>query len=301
MRSALGKGLSALISEETVASVTAATPRTVAPTNTIPLTQIVPDPAQPRRHFAPEALQELADSIRQKGILQPVLVTPTSDGKYMLIAGERRWRASQLAGLSEIPAVVKTVSDAERFQLALIENIQREDLNAIEQAQGYVRLMEEFQMTQEAVAQVVGKDRAVVANTVRLLQLPEDMRDALVAGKISAGHARALVGLTDSAARADLFQRILSEQLTVRAVENAVREQKDVQVKGHVRHPAGESKPAEVRAMEEDLQHALARKVEFQISGADAQKGWLRLEFYSLDDLDALIRQLKNSKATTNA
>ena len=293
MRSALGKGLDALISQETVASVTSASARQVVPVNSLPINKIVPDAAQPRRHFAPEALQELADSIRQKGVLQPVLVSPLPDGNYQLIAGERRWRASKLAGLTEIPVVIKNLSETERFQIALIENIQREDLNPLELAQGYVRLMEEFRMTQESVAQVVGKDRAVVANTIRLLQLPEEMRDALVSGKISAGHARALVGLSDSAAQADLFQRIISEQLTVRAVEGAVRDHKEVKVKGHVRQPAGEGKSPEIRAIEEELQQKLARKVEFQVSGADATKGWVRLEFYTLDDLEALISLLK--------
>jgi ParB family transcriptional regulator, chromosome partitioning protein len=290
MRSALGKGLDALISEDTVATVASpAQPQGVAE---ISIDRIKPNPKQPRQSFSESALAELTESIRNRGILQPLLLSPTSDGDFEIIAGERRWRAAQRAGLKTVPAVVKTEPELERFQMALIENLQREDLNPLEQAKGYQRLAQEFQMTQEEVARIIGKDRAVIANALRMLQLPPEIQSALAEGKISASHARAIAALEDAAAQQALFQRIVNESLSVRAVEEAVRAQKQVPVRGHVRKAANPAKAPEVTALEEDLQRTLTRKVELQISGPDAKKGWLRLEFYSLDD-DNLIVQLK--------
>lgn len=293
MRSALGKGLDALISQDTVASVTAS-PKPLAP-STIMVSRIRPNPRQPRRLFDEAGLADLAASIKEKGILQPVLVAAMPDGNFELIAGERRWRAAQKAGLSEIPAIVKSGTEGERFELALIENIQREDLNPIEQALGYQRLQEEYGMTQEAIAKAMGKDRAVVANSLRLLSLPEPIQSALSGGKITAGHGRALAAMEDPAAQDALFQRILSEALPVRAVEEAVRQHKQ---KGSKASGTPEKINPEIRAIEEDLQRALARKVSFQVSGPTSQKGWIKLEFYSLDDLDQLILQLKKISAS---
>ncbi len=292
MRSALGKGLEALISGETAAAV--ASPEKPQAAAELPINQVKPNPKQPRQAYTESTLAELAESIKQRGVLQPILVTPSADGTYEIIAGERRWRAAQRAGLTTIPAVVKSAPENERFEMALIENIQREDLNPLEQAQGFLRLVNEFHMTQDQVAAVIGKDRAVVANTLRLLNLPDDMKSALTEGKLSASHARALVSIDDPAARQTLFKRILDEELTVRAVEQAVRDHKQVPVRGHVRGAAaGPSKAPEVKALEEDLQRTLARKVELQLGNAAAKKGWVRLEFYSLEDLDHLVAQLK--------
>ncbi len=293
MRSALGKGLNALISDDTAASVTALTNPPV-PT-TLPISRIHPNPKQPRRHFSNDAITELALSIKERGVLQPILVSTTPGGDYEIIAGERRWRAAQQAGLTDIPALVKDGTEGERFQMALIENVQREDLNAIEQALGYKRLQEEFSMTQEQIAQVIGKDRAVVANLLRLLNLPDAMQQAVIDQKLTAGHARALVAVEDPAAREALFAKIIDEQLTVRDVEQAAREHKGVNVREHLRVGGYDARPPEVKAIEEDLQRALARKVQMQISGPSSQKGWIRLEFYSLDDLDSLIAQLNRS------
>ncbi len=299
MRSALGKGLSALISDETAATVRSSTVTvTATPQNTVltlPITSVKPNPDQPRRVFAEDSLNDLAASIREKGILQPILVSPRADGTYEIIAGERRWRASQKAGLKEIPALVRAGSESERFQIALIENVQREDLNPMDQANGYVRLMEEFKMTQEDIAKVIGKDRTVIANTVRLLTLPEQIRQAITEGKISASHARALVAVSDPVAQLGLYKRILDEGLSVRATEQAVALHKHVSVKGHVRGATGTAKSPEARLLEEDLQRTLKRKVELQTASPHATKGWLRLEFYSLDDLDQLLEQLKKS------
>jgi len=291
MRIALGKGLDALISEETAASVASTEKQPTV--SEIPLNRIQSNPKQPRQVYSESSLNELAQSIRQRGVLQPILVSPSTDGNYEIIAGERRWRAAQRAELTTIPAVVRSAPELERFQMALIENIQREDLNPLEQAQGFTRLMNEFNMTQEAIAATIGKDRAVIANTVRLLNLPAVMQSALSEGKISASHGRALASLEDPAAQQSLFKRILDEELSVRAVEQAVRDHKQVPVKGHIRAAAGQAKSPDTKALEEDLQRALSRKVELQTIGPASKKGWIKLEFYSLDDLDHLVAQLK--------
>jgi ParB family chromosome partitioning protein len=286
MRSALGKGLNALISEDTVASVSAeaATAKTAA---TLPIDKIRPNPKQPRRTFSEEALADLVASIKQKGILQPILVSSTEGGTYEIIAGERRWRAAQRAGLKDVPAVIKSGTEIERFEMSLIENLQREDLNPIELAQGFKRLQEEFSLTQEAIAEVVGKDRAVVANTLRLLGLPENIQEALRTGTITTGHAKALLAVEDPSAQKTLFEQILSNDLTVRHVEQAARDHKGKKTPSVI--PA---KPAEIRALEEDLQRLLTRKVEIQ-SHATTHKGSIKLEFYSLDDFDHLVATLK--------
>jgi ParB family chromosome partitioning protein len=290
MRAALGKGLSALISDDTVASVEAKAAADAAPSH-IPLSEIHPNPKQPRRHFDESALAELSASIKEKGVLQPILVAQTAEHAYEIIAGERRWRAAQRAGLTQIPAVLRSGTESERFEMALIENIQRQDLNPLEQAQGYLRLQEEFGMTQEKIAVAVGKDRAVVANTLRLLHLPAPIQQALAEGKISAGHARALVSVEDAEAQTALFERILAEALPVRGLEQAVRAHKGAAKKAAA--PAT-PKSAEVKTIEETLQHTLGRKVELHAAGA-AHQGWIKLEFYSLDDLDALLAQLKKA------
>jgi len=289
MRSALGKGLNALISDETVASVSAAV-SAGQPLSVLPMEKIRSNPKQPRRTFSEEALADLVASIKQKGILQPILVAPTEGGTYEIIAGERRWRAAQRAGLKEIPVCIKSGSESERFEMALVENLQREDLNPIELAEGFKRLQEEFQLTQEEIAQVVGKDRAVVANTLRLLGLPEEIQQALREGAITAGHAKGLLAVDNAAAQKALFAQILSDHLTVRHVEQAARDHK-----GKKSPIAAPAKAPEIRALEEDLQRALTRKVEIHTSAS--HKGWIKLEYYSLDDFDALANQLKKVTA----
>src|ERR1035441_1929817 len=259
MRSALGKGLNALISDETVASVSAAV-SAGQPLSVLPMEKIRSNPKQPRRTFSEEALADLVASIKQKGILQPILVAPTEGGTYEIIAGERRWRAAQRAGLKEIPVCIKSGSESARFEMALVENLQREDLNPIELAEGFKRLQEEFQLTQEAIAQVVGKGRAVVANTLRLLGLPEEIQLAIRAGKITAGHAKALLAIEDVSAQKALFDQILPGNLTVRHVEQAARDHK----KGKKTSAAAPAKAPEIRALEEELQRVLTRKVEIQ-------------------------------------
>jgi ParB family chromosome partitioning protein len=292
MRSALGKGLNALISEDTVASVSAAS-QAAKTASTLPIDLIRSNPKQPRRAFAEAALADLVESVKEKGILQPILVSPTEGGTYEIIAGERRWRAAQRAGLKEIPVVIKSGSEGERFEMALIENLQREDLNPIELAEGFKRLQEEFQLTQEAIAKVVGKDRAVIANALRMLGLPNDIQEALKEGKITSGHAKALLAVEDPAAQHDLFGQILSNSLTVRHVEQAARDHKKGKSPEHLRTAGYDNRPAEVRSLEEEFQRLLTRKVEIHNSASN--KGWVKLEYYSLDDFDALTSQLKKA------
>lgn len=212
MRRALGKGLSQLIAEPTDGPVTE-----------VAINVITPNPRQPRTHFDEEALAELAESIRVHGVLQPIVVRPIGKGKYELIAGERRWRASQQAGLRQVPVVVKQTDPKGSLEIALIENIQRADIGALESARAYRQLMDEFGLTQEQVAERVGKSRAAVANTVRLLRLPERILKALEIGEVSEGHVRPLLGLDSAAAQLALFDKIVHEGLSSKDVERVVK------------------------------------------------------------------------------
>ncbi|MFV0423022.1 ParB/RepB/Spo0J family partition protein [Oleidesulfovibrio sp.] len=215
----LGRGLDALFKgyqEETPAPAQGgATP------NTLSIKALIPNPEQPRKHFSEEALQELADSIRSQGVLQPLLVRPAknAEGMYEIIAGERRWRACQKAKVTELPVIIREMTDEETLAVALIENLQREDLNPMEEAQGMAQLKEQFGMNQEVLAAKLGKSRSAVANTMRLLNLPKTAQDDIAAGRLTAGHARTLLSVNDDAAREELRRRIVEEGLTVRGAE----------------------------------------------------------------------------------
>ncbi len=293
MRPALGKGLDALMSDDAVANIAATAGKDTAVTH-LSVDLIRPNPKQPRRAFAEESLADLVSSIQQRGILQPIMVSPTEGGTYEIIAGERRFRAAQRAGLKEVPIVIRTATEVERFEMSLIENLQREDLNPIDLANGFKRLQDEFQLTQEAIAQVVGKARTVVANTLRLLGLPDEIKQAIQEEKITSGHAKALLAVEDPAAQMALFQQILTDGLTVRHVEDAARDHKKGKKSEYTRAAGYESRPPEVKALEEDLQRVLARKVEIH-ANEKTHKGSIKLEFYSLDDFDHLVSQLKKS------
>lgn len=212
MRRALGKGLSQLVGEQFESNPTQA-----------PIDSIVPNARQPRTVFADEPLQELAASIREFGILQPLLVKPIGDGRYELIAGERRLRAAKLAGLDSVPILIRSAGGQNSLELAIIENVQREDINAMECARAYRRLIEEFGLTQEQVADRVGKSRSGVTNTIRLLRLPKRIQDGLEAGQVSEGHARALLALDTAGQQLAVYDRILAKGLSVRDVENAAK------------------------------------------------------------------------------
>ncbi len=216
-KSALGKGLSALISESTISDISNGyLPK-------LPINMVVPNPYQPRAEIDPEKLVELADSIRQHGVIEPLLVTKKADNQYELIAGERRWRASKLAGLETVPVVVKEASPQEMLELAVIENVQREDLNPLEEGLAFEQLAQMFSLTHEQISKRVGLSRPAIANKIRLLSLPEELRKALLENKISEGHARALLGLKSKDTMIAAYKIILRDNLSVRAVEELVR------------------------------------------------------------------------------
>jgi len=290
-RLALGKGLGALIpgaEEETLVSDPGGDESTGGSrVLRISVEDVEPNPHQPRERFDEEAVSELAESIREKGLLQPISVRKFGTG-YQLIAGERRLRASKVAGLDEIPALIFDVtSDQEMMELSLIENVQREDLNAIEEAKAYRALIDDCFLTQEEVAQRVSKDRSSVTNTLRLLSLAEEVRDALGTNKISMGHARALLGLEDSRAQESMCKDIINKGLSVRRVEALVRVAKNGTAIPKLR-PA--SADPHVAAVEEDLRQRFGTGVSIKRQG---KKGKIEIEFYSMDDLERVLELLQ--------
>jgi ParB family chromosome partitioning protein len=284
---ALGRGLDALLKP-------APSERGSDGAARLPIDKIKPNRHQPRTTFQLEALQELAESIKAHGLAQPLLVSPSAaPGEYELIAGERRLRAAKMAGLTEVPCVVRPVTERERHELSLIENLQREDLNPVEEAVSIRKLMDESSLTQEDVARTLGKSRPAVANVLRLLDLPGDVLRALEDGSLTEGHARLLLGLSDDAGRSEAARRILAERLTVREVEKLVADWRTVHGEARVKIPR--RKNPDVRHVEEDLQRLLGRRVTVDTRGR--QKGWVKLEFYSIDDLQRLIQILKTGAA----
>ncbi len=293
MHKALGRGLDALL-QPSEGGIAVEGGEMVAK---VPLDKIHPNRYQPRTNFEPEALQELAESIRVHGLAQPLLISPSAiPGEFELVAGERRLRASKMAGLTEVPCVVRPVSERERSELSLIENIQREDLNALEEADALRKLMAEFGLTQEEVAHTLGRSRPAVANKLRLLDLPDELKAALREGRLSEGHARTLLGITDRERQAEIGRRILQEKLTVREVEKLVLDWQSASSEGRVK--TARRKNPDVRHLEEELQRTLGRKVEIQGRG---KRGWVRISFYSLDDLQALLDHLKGKKGAAGS
>jgi ParB family chromosome partitioning protein len=246
----------------------------------LPLSQIVANPRQPRRHFAPSDLEDLVNSIKEHGVMQPIIVTKTKDG-YELIAGERRFRASKTLGLKTVPAIVRDATEQEKLELALIENIQRQDLNAWEEAIAYKALSEEFTLTQEDVAQRVGKSRSAVANILRLLDLPTEMLEAIRDGKITKSHARTLLGEADPVQRKKLFESMLKGGVTVREAE--------ARVGGRVSKAAKGAKDPNIAAHEKRLREILGTKVNIQERGG---KGKITIDFYSKEELLGLLDKL---------
>lgn len=213
----LGKGMDALFFESEEERVTSS-----SSANTLRISEIEPNKSQPRTEFDDEAIVSLADSIRQHGVLQPILVRPLPTGGYQIVAGERRWRAARMVGLSEVPVLIKEMSDFETMQVALIENLQREDLNPIEEALGYEKLMSKYNMTQEQVSEAMGKSRPAIANSLRLLKLDEETKQMVKNGEISAGHAKALVGIEDIKLRCELAKKAVEDKLSVRQLEKII-------------------------------------------------------------------------------
>jgi ParB family transcriptional regulator, chromosome partitioning protein len=293
----LGRGLDALLgatnvavedTEKTNTSAAENPMNTVSPKSllSLPVDLIQRGKYQPRRDIDPESLQELSDSIKAQGVMQPIVVRPISDKKYEIIAGERRWRATQLAGLDDIPVVVKNVSDEAAIAMALIENIQREDLNPIEEAASLQRLQTEFELTQQEVATAVGKSRSTVANLLRLMSLQEDVRVLLERGDLEMGHARALLGL-DGSFQSSAARTVVDKALSVRQTEALVRhllETKDQPAKEKHIDP-------NIRQLQDDLSQKLGAKVQIQHSAKG--KGKLVLSYSSLDELDGILNHIK--------
>lgn len=251
----------------------------------LPVEDIVRDGRQPRRVFDEAGLKELADSIRAQGLIQPILVRRRGMG-FGLIAGERRWRAAQLAGLKEVPAIVREATDAQAFELALVENLQRTDLNPLEEAEGYQRLCEEFGLTQEEVSRRVGKERPTVANALRLLSLPDEVKEWLEEGALSMGHARALLGLSSKAQILEHARRVVSGRLSVRDTEALVKRKK-----GDPRSGKGvERERPEVRRVVEELQRRLGAKVRLKDRGG---KGTVEIDYFSYEELDRILELIR--------
>ncbi|HEY0438133.1 MAG TPA: ParB/RepB/Spo0J family partition protein [Phenylobacterium sp.] len=282
-RRGLGRGLSALLGEaEEIAHA-------VSPADgvrEIPIELVHANPDQPRRHFPEAELEELAASIRDNGVLQPILVRPSprKDGEYEIVAGERRWRAVQRTGLTAIPALVRALNDDRAFEIAIVENVQREDLNPLEEAGGYLSLMNRFAYTQDKVATAVGKSRSHVANMLRLTQLPEGVRDHVIMGRLSAGHARALLTAENPEALADLA---VKNGLSVREVEALARGRAEGPKKGS--GPRRASKDTDTAALEADLEDVLGMSVDITDRGG---AGEVRIKYATLEQLDELCRRL---------
>ena len=255
----------------------------------VPIDQIRPDPRQPRREIDAAAVDELAKSLQHQGVLQPVLLR--KDGtRYRLIAGERRWRAAQKAGLKELPALLRDASDGEAFELALVENLQREDLKPLELAEGYKRLVDDRRWTQEQVADRVGKSRVSVANALRLLQLPDEVKGHLKTGGLDMGHAKALLGLPKAADMVSLARAVVADKLSVRETEARVREGR-TQAPGAAKKKTATRQSPEARRMVEELQRKLGTKVRIVEKGQG--KGTLEVEFFSYEDLDRIVALIR--------
>ena len=275
----LGKGLNAIFIENDS--------ETEGGTVTLKISEIEPNRTQPRKEFDEQALSELAESISQHGLLQPLLVRPLTLGGYQIVAGERRYRASRMAGLTEVPVIIKELTDTETMEIALIENLQREDLSPVEEALGYKALIDEHGFSQEEVAKSVGKSRPAVANALRLLKLPDNIMEYLKDGKISAGHARALLRIENEELMTELADEIVAKDLSVRQVEKICKKKPTVQ-----KEEKPEKKPSFYSMVELALSESLGRKISVSKSKGK-QGGVLQIEFYSDEELTELSNKLK--------
>jgi ParB family chromosome partitioning protein len=265
----------------------------------IPLDKLKASPSQPRKNFDEEALKELADSIREHGVIQPLLVEEAGDGAYVIIAGERRSRAARMAGLTEIPVLIRSYTEEQRMEISLIENIQRADLNPVEEALAYRQLMDLTGLSQDEVAVRVGKNRATVANTLRLLKLPQAMLQALQEGGISPGHGRALLSIADPVSRETLFREVLSQGISVREAEKRAGDLNSQENRNQAggspgkKEKAAPAKPrrdAELISIEQQFIDVLGTKVAIE---GDLKKGKIHIDYYSMEDLDRLLEILK--------
>lgn len=310
MKKALGKGLSALIPDSykehmaaeekeissTTVTITTEPEMSVSASSLssegsafqlIPISMIAPNAEQPRKTFNVETIEELANSIREKGVLQPIIVKKRNDGKFEIVCGERRFRAATVCGLTEVPAIIKDIAAEDFLEWALIENIQREDLNPIEEAEAYQRLVEERMISQEEVAKRVGKNRVTVTNTLRLLRLPEEVKQLLADGRLSAGHARALLGLLSPEHQRQMAKRIAEENLSVRQVEAIVNRSNAHKRKAKsARHLS-----AEIVDLETRLTHFLGTQAKIY-PRKNQKEGRVEIQYFSLDDLDRVLQKI---------
>lgn len=275
--SGLGKGLGALMFENST--------QEMLTENELPINEIIPNRDQPRKTFDEAALEELAQSIKQHGVLQPLLVRPIPSGGYQLVAGERRWRACRMAGLNKVPVVIKELTDTETMEIAIIENLQREDLNPIEEAEGLQALIDKCGYTQEEVAVSVGKSRPAIANSLRLLRLPQEVRDMTKNGEISAGHARALLAFDNDAMMLEAAKNIVSKKMTVRDVERLAK----IKETNEPRRRRTRRRDSFYDEVELSLSETLGRKVKVYTGRGS---GTLEIEFYSQEDLKTLANKL---------
>ncbi len=285
---ALGKGLAALIPTVPTEAAPIPTPGVDIGERLlmISLDQLLTNPNQPRKHFEEEKLQQLADSIRQKGVLQPILVRKI-DGRYQIVAGERRFRAAERLGLPEVPArLVEDLTDRDMLEISIVENLQRDDLNPLELANGYQRLIRDFNLTQEELSTRVGKDRSSVANTLRLLHLPEEVKDQIVAGKLKEGHARAILALETEREQLELARKIIAEDLTVRAIEEIIYGAKR---KKRGRSLKLKTRPVEIAQAETALKRRLGTAVKIE---RGLKRGKIQIEFYGDADLTRILELL---------
>lgn len=306
IKKGLGRGINALLSiydeedemennQEEIKQTAIQNPtvKEIKGLNEININDIVPNPNQPRKHFDETALNELASSIKVHGIIQPIVLNEAEDGKYMIIAGERRWRAAKIAGLETVPAYVRRFTEKQVKEISIIENLQREDLNPIEAAKAIKQLMEEYKLTQEAVSERIGKSRSVIANTVRLLTLPNEVVDMIETNKLSAGHAKILVALTDPIEQIKIATVAVNKKLSVRDIEKLVK---------NINHPSKErpksEQSIELKDMINEMQRIFATKV--SAIGND-NKGRIYIDYYSKDDLDRIseLLALINKKTLT--
>ena len=286
----LGRGLDALI--PTAPAVEAHDQSKAVPSgHTVPVDQIKPSPFQPRRNFDDGKISELAASISEQGLIQPLVIRRLPTG-FELIAGERRWRAAIKAGLTEVPVIIREATDTEALQLALVENLQREDLNPVEEAAGYQRLQQEFQWTQEEMADRIGKSRPAIANSLRLLTLPQEVQQELAGGNLPAGQARALLGLPNETLIVAACREVIRKGLSTRETEKLVR----VMKLGRRRRSDVTPEDPNIRSVVEEMQRALGTKVRLMPKGKTA-KGKIEIEYYSLTDLDRILQKITSSSA----
>lgn len=280
MKTALGKGLGALLPDRAEEVIN------------IDIDRIIPGDRQPRKVFKDTSLNELAMSIKERGILQPIIVSRTGDGTFRLIAGERRWRAASIAGLTKVPAIIKDAASADSLEIALIENIQREDLTPLEMAEAFHRLMNDFALTQEELSAKVGKDRATVANYLRLLKLPDEIKGFINTGSLSMGHARALLSIEGKARQIEAARSIIHKGLSVRESETLA---KRLSRQGKKRPESRSQKDPQIASLEDRLIRSLGTKVCIHHKG---KRGKIEIEYYSLDELDRLLEVLTEGGPT---